>query len=110
MSKYMDEVGVKYMWQKTKAYVDEGVNEIKSEVSTLYRPKGSVDTLQDLKNLPESSLRVGDVYNVRESGMNYLWTGEKDNPDYDEGWDSFGGIIEIPTLTIEDIDKLLTED
>lgn len=110
MSKYLDETGVKYMWQKTKAYVDQGVNEIKAETSSIYRPKGSIETLAELKALPEDELKVGDVYNVRESGMNYLWTGDKENPDYDEGWDALGGLIEIPTLTIEEIDKLLSEE
>lgn len=110
MSKYLDEVGVKYMWQKTTAYVDQGINEVKSEVTGLYRPKGSVNTLSELKEIPEDSRKVGDVYNVKETGMNYLWTGDKENPAYDEGWDALGGLIEIPTLTIEDIDKILGED
>ena len=110
MSKYLDETGVKYMWQKTKAYVDEGVNGVKTEMTSVYRPKGSVETLDALKAIPEESLKVGDVYNVKESGMNYLWTGEKEDSAYDDGWDPLGGLIEIPTLTIEDIDKLLSED
>lgn len=110
MSKYLDETGVKYMWQKTTAYIDQGVNEIKSEVASVYRPKGTVETLEALKALPEDSLKVGDVYNVKESGMNYLWTGDKENPDYDNGWDALGGLIEIPTLSIEDIDRILSED
>lgn len=110
MNKYLDQTGVKYMWQKTKVYVDQGVNEIKSEISSVYRLKGTINTLTELKALPEDSLKVGDVYNVKESGMNYLWIGDKENPDYDEGWDALGGLIEIPTLTIEEIDKLLSEE
>ena len=110
MKKYMDETGVKYMWQKTKAYVEQEVNEIKGDIVSVYRPKGTIGTLAELKALPEDNLEVGDVYNVKESGMNYLWTGDKENPDYDEGWVALGGIIEIPTLTIEDIDRLLSED
>lgn len=110
MKKYMDETGVRYMWQKTKAYVEQEVNGIKGDIVSVYRPKGTIATLAELKALPEDNLKVGDVYNVKESGMNYLWTGDKENPDYDEGWDALGGIIEIPTLTIEDIDRLLSED
>lgn len=110
MSKYLDENGIKYMWAKTKGYVGEKVSEIENRVTSIYRWKGTVDTLQDLKALPEESLEIGDVYNVKETGMNYGWTGQKENPDYDEGWDSFGGLVEIPTLTVEEIDKLLTEE
>lgn len=110
MSKYLDEVGVKYLWSKTTAKVDSEIAAVKSEMASVYRPKGSVATLDDLKALPEEDLKVGDVYNVKESGMNYLWTGDKENPDYDDGWDALGGLVEIPTLTIEDIDKILSED
>lgn len=108
MSKYLDEVGVKYMWDKTKAYVDEGINAVKSSMTSIYTFKGTVDDLEALKGLSEESLKVGDVYNVKASGMNYAWTGEKENPDYDDGWDPLGGMIEIPTLTVEDIDKIIS--
>lgn len=110
MSKYLDETGVKYLWQKTTAKVDSEIAAVKSEMSSVYRPKGSVNTLQELKALPEDQLKPGDVYDVKESGMNYLWTGDKENPDYDDGWDALGGLIEIPTLTVEDIDRILAEE
>ena len=110
MSKYLDEVGVKYLWNKTTAKVDSEIAAVKSEMSSIYRPKGSVNTLEDLKALPEDTRKPGDVYNVRKSGMNYLWTGDKENPDYDDGWDALGGLVEIPTLTVEDIDRILQED
>lgn len=110
MTKYLDETGVKFMWQKTKAYVDQASSSIENKISTVYRFKGSVENLEALKVLPEGSLQIGDVYNVKTSGMNYAWTGEKENPDYEAGWDPLGGIVEIPTLTIEEIDRLLTGD
>lgn len=110
MSKWLDEIGVKYLWNKTTATIESKINDVKSEMTSVYRPKGSVETLQALKALPEDGLKVGDVYNVKESGMNYLWTGDKENPDYDDGWDALGGLIEIPTLSIEDIDRILTEE
>lgn len=110
MSKYLDEVGVKYLWNKTTAKIDSEINSVKSEMTSVYRPKGSVDDLAALKALPEDQLKVGDVYNVKESGMNYLWTGEKENDAYDDGWDPLGGMVEIPTLSVEDIDKILSED
>lgn len=110
MSKYLDENGVKYMWDKTKAYVGEQVQDLENKVTSVYRFKGTVDDMEALKALPEESLEVGDTYNVKENGMNYVWTGQKENPDYDDGWDALGGLIEIPTLTVEDIDRILSED
>lgn len=110
MNKYLDEVGVKYLWSKTTAKIDSEISAIKSEVTSVYRPKGSVETLVALKAIPDGNLRVGDVYNVKESGMNYLWTGDKTNPDYDNGWDALGGLIDIPTLTVDDIDRILSSE
>lgn len=109
MSKYLDETGVKYMWDKTKAYVGEKVTGLAEKITSVYHWKGSVATLEDLKALPEDSLEVGDVYDVKSTKMNYGWTGDKENPDYDDGWDPLGGVFEIPTLTVEEIDQLLTE-
>lgn len=110
MSKYLDEVGVKYLWNKTTAKVDSEIASVKAEMTSIYRPKGSVEDLASLKSIPEDDLKVGDVYNVKESGMNYLWTGDKESPDYDDGWDALGGLVEIPTLTVEDIDRILSEE
>lgn len=107
MSKYLDDVGLKYMWARTKAHVAEEITSIKSEFGSVYNFKGSVDTLADLKGLEDETLNVGDVYNVKETGMNYVWTNQKE--EYDEGWDALGGMVEIPTLTTEDIDRLLSE-
>lgn len=110
MRKYLDETGVKYLWNKTTAKVESEISAIKSEFGSVYKWKGTVDTLDDLKALPEDDLKVGDVYNVKESGMNYGWTGEKESDKYDDGWDPLGGLIDIPTLSIEDIDRILSEE
>lgn len=109
MSKYLDETGVKYLWAKTKAHVSESVSVLEDKITSIYHWKGTVDTLEDLKALPEDDLEIGDTYNVKESGMNYGWTGDKENPAYENGWDALGGLVEIPTLTVEEIDQLLTE-
>lgn len=108
--KYLDGAGLKYIWQKTTTYVEQSINQVKSELSSVYRPKGTINTYSELKSLPIESLKVGDVYNVKKSGMNYLWTGEVEDPSYDDGWDALGGLIEIPALTIDEIDKLLAEE
>lgn len=110
MSKYLDETGVKYLWQKTNAKIEHELSEIKREFGSVYEWKGSVDTLADLKALPEETLKIGDVYDVKESGMNYGWTGDKDSDKYDDGWDPLGSLVKIPTLSVEDIDRILSED
>ena len=108
MSKYLDDVGVKYVWDKTKTYVDAKVSEVSKKLTGVYHWKGSVETLAALKKINKSTLEVGDVYDVRETKMNYGWTGNTSSPDYDEGWDALGGFSEIPTLTTQDIDNLLS--
>lgn len=110
MSKYLDGAGLRYTWNKTKAYVEEKVAAVEGKVTSIYHWKGSVDDLEALKALPEDGLEIGDVYDVKSTGMNYAWTGKKEDPAYEDGWDPMGGIIEIPTLTTEEIDKLLLED
>ena len=109
MSRYLDETGVSYLWNKTKAYVNEASAKLEGKLTSIYRYKGTVEDLAALKALPEDTLEVGDVYNVKASGMNYAWTNDKESSDYDDGWDPLGGLIEIPTLTIEEIDKILSE-
>lgn len=109
MSKYLDETGVKYLHNKISAEIGEAVSGLEDKISSVYNFKGTVDDLQALKALPEEGLKVGDTYNVKSSGMNYAWTGQKESPEYDSGWDALGGLIEIPTLTTEDIDRILSE-
>lgn len=53
MSKYLDDIGVKYLWDKTIAKIESEVNAVKDEM---------------------------------------------------------GDLIEIPTITIEDIDKIISEE
>ena len=53
----------------------------RSEVSNIYKFKGSVNTFEDLPAVENVS--AGDVYNVLDSDMNYAWSGQN--------WDSLGG-------------------
>ena len=107
-NKFLDDVGVKYLWGKTTAKIEEEVGAVEAKLASVYTFKGSVDNLSALKALQSDTLAVGDVYNVKDTGMNYAWTGE--DSDYDEGWDPLGGTFTIPTLTTGEIDSLLTED
>ena len=64
---------------------------IDSAISTVYKWKGSVDTVSDL---PASGNAVGDVYNVVSSGANYGWTGTN--------WDNLGGIDAVDAVPVKD--------
>ena len=67
----------------------------KTDVSNVYKYKGSVSTVADL---PASGNSVGDTYNVNASDMNYCWTGT--------AWDALGGTFTIEYLTNAEIDNL----
>lgn len=61
----------------TKAQVD-------AKVSSVYRIMGSVATYDDL---PSSGQTVGDVYNVLDTGANYVWTAS--------GWDKLSETVDL---------------
>lgn len=89
----------------TQAYVSQeefeesikGVqNEIKQAVSTVYKPKGSVEYYA---NLPTENNTVGDVYNVKKAtkgvckaGDNVVWVGTDQSND---GWDILAGTVDL---------------
>lgn len=69
----------------------------KSDISNIYKWKGSKDTYAQL---PTEGNAVGDVWNVKDTDMNYGWT--------EEGtWDPLGGIAEIPVISNEEIDQIV---
>lgn len=63
---------------------------ISSAISGAYTFKGSVATYADLPANPSQ----GDVYDVRETGTNYAWTGT--------AWDALGQIVDTSTLWAKD--------
>lgn len=69
---------------------------LKSDLTSVYKYKGSVTAYGDL---PTAGLTVGDVYDVSETGMNYGWTGE--------AWDPLGQIFSVEFLTNAEIDAIL---
>lgn len=69
----------------------------KSDITKIYRPKGSV---QSYDNLPKEGNQEGDVWNVIDTDMNYAWTA-------DGTWDPLGGITEIPIISNEEIDQIV---
>ena len=115
MSKFLDENGLLYLWGKIKSYVSEHSGgeadsmawdnitdkpdlALKSDLSAVYRYKGSVT---NYASLPAAGNEEGDVWNVESSGMNYAWTGE--------GWDALGQVFEIESITNAEIDGITGE-
>ena len=68
---------------------------LKTDITAMYRFKGSVATVADL---PTSSNTTGDSYNVTASGMNYVWTGTE--------WDALGEVFTINDITEAEIDAI----
>ena len=71
---------------------------LKSDLTSLYRYKGSVN---NYASLPTTGNEVGDVWNVSATGMNYAWTGED--------WDALGQEFQIESITNAEIDTITSE-
>lgn len=68
---------------------------LKSDITAMYRYKGSVTSTD---KLPTSGQTIGDVYDVG-NGMNYAWNGTK--------WDGLGQVFTIAKITNTEIDNVL---
>lgn len=74
----------------------------KSDITGVYRPKGSV---ADASKLPTSDQQAGDVWSIEAdsafgpAGTNVVWTS-------DGKWDNLGGIVTMEELTQADIDEI----
>lgn len=68
---------------------------LKSDITAMYRYKGSVASYD---KLPTSGQIIGDVYDVG-NGMNYAWNGEK--------WDGLGQVFTIDAIQNTEIDTIL---
>lgn len=69
---------------------------LKTDITNMYKYKGSVATVSAL---PSTENTVGDVYNVEASGMNYAWNGT--------AWDALGEIFTITSISNSDIDTIV---
>ena len=119
MSKFLDSNGVRYLWEKIKAFVADYVSAhdggtadsvawdnitdkpdiaLKSDVSTVYRYKGCVT---NYASRPAEDNATGDVWNVEATGMNYAWTGED--------WDALGETFQIESISNAELDAIMTE-
>ena len=72
---------------------------LKSDLTSLYRYKGSVT---NFASLPAEDNTVGDVWNVEATGMNYAWS--------ERGWDALGEAFEISSITNAEIDTIVSEE
>ena len=71
--------------EKTKlAQIDLSLYALKTDVSAVYKYKGSVATYD---KLPTTGNVVGDVYDVQSNGANYAWNGT--------AWDALGGNLDL---------------
>lgn len=69
----------------------------KSDITSIYRPKGTKPTYDDL---PTTGNEVGDVWNVASDDMNYAWT-------VDGTWDPLGSKIEVSSISNDTIDQIV---
>lgn len=80
-------------------------DEIDEKVASVYRVKGSVENYDSLPIPTEDSdiqLTIGDVYNVLNTGANYVWT--------ENGWDKLSETLDLsPFATKEEVPKKVSE-
>ena len=67
----------------------------KTDITAMYKHKGSVNTSADL---PATGNTAGDVYNSKDTGMNYVWTGTE--------WDALGAVFTVDAITNAEIDTV----
>lgn len=79
------------------SFSDAGNYALKSDITNVYKYKGSVAAVA---SLPSSNNTAGDVYNTEDTGMNYAWTGS--------AWDPLGEIMTIESITNAEIDAMFT--
>lgn len=81
--------------KKLDAFGAASTYALKSDITAMYRYKGSVTSYD---KLPTSGQTIGDVYDVGD-GMNYAWNGEK--------WDGLGQVFTIDAIQNTEIDTIL---
>lgn len=69
---------------------------LKSDITSVYKYKGSVE---NEAALPDSDQTVGDVYDVKDTGMNYAWNGT--------AWDPLGQKMEVTPIPNGTIDTIM---
>ena len=73
---------------------------LKSDITSMYRHKGSVADMTALNAL--TGMTAGDVYNVTATGMNYVYV------DSTTGWDPLGSLYQPEWMSNSEIDTVFT--
>lgn len=94
--KYSDLSGKPTIPTTVAQLTDAGNYALKSDLSSVYKYKGSKATYAEL---PSTGNTVGDVWDVTESGMNYAWSGT--------AWDALGQIFTVAAITNAEIDAII---
>jgi hypothetical protein len=87
--------------KKLDAFGEASTYALKTDITNVYKYKGSVATSA---KLPTSGQTAGDVYNIEASstygpaGTNVAWTGS--------AWDALGGLFEVTAITNTEIDTI----
>lgn len=82
---------------KTSVYTKEEVDGL---LSSVYHFCGNKATWDDL---PTEGMKVGDTYNIEDTGENVAWT--------ETGWDSLSGFIDLtPFMTKEEAEEKFVSD
>nr|DAD89771.1 MAG TPA: hypothetical protein [Siphoviridae sp. ctWDo30] len=87
--------------KKLDGFKDASTYALKSDITGMYKYKGSV---ADATKLPTTGQTTGDVYNIETAsayggaGMNVAWDGSK--------WDPLGEIFTITSITNSEIDTI----
>lgn len=84
-------------YAKLAAFSEASAYATKSDVSSVYKYKGTVASYASLP----ANASGGDVYNTEDTGMNYAWSAD------DEEWDSLGGAVGIDAITNSEIDAIM---
>lgn len=74
---------------KTETFEDFK-DEVDAKLSAVYHVKGSVQTYADLPTIGNT---VGDVWNILETGANYVWT--------ENGWDKLSETIDLSAYALK---------
>ena len=98
-------------YSKLDAFSSASNYALKSDIVSLYRHMGSVATVNDLLSIDDPT--IGDVYNVTDTGMNYVYVGEpeyeempEEEPSGLEAWDALGSMFSQLWMNNNDIDSI----
>lgn len=97
-----------YTPQSNNDYIQRGYlfanyynqTQIDSMISRAYRVMGSVDNFTSLP-LNDGTRKIGEVWNVLDTGDNYVWVDNLNNTG-NPGWDKLSGIVDLSGYATKD--------